>query len=103
MKESAILKPSDTIIFGEKKNDHSDPNNPVAMDYYMDILEGNGNDFDRVEHGCHSVNAKTKYAGGSNFTMVDGSVRYFKFGTSVWPLNQWCNQDKDRLTYAFKP
>jgi prepilin-type N-terminal cleavage/methylation domain-containing protein len=103
MKESAILKPSDTIIFGEKKNDHTDPSNPVAMDYYMDILEGNGNDFDRVEHGCHSVNAKTKYAGGSNFTMVDSSVRYFRFGTSVWPLNQWCNQDKDRLTYAFQP
>ena len=102
MKESAILKPSDTIIFGEKKNDHSDPANPTAMDYYMDLMEGNGNDFDRVEHGCHSVNAKTKYAGGSNFTFVDGSVRYIKFGRSVWPLNQWANQDKDRLTYAFQ-
>ena len=103
MKESAILKPSDTIIFGEKKNDHSDPNNPVATDFYMDLLEGNGNDFDRVEHGCHSVNTKTKYAGGSNFTFVDGSVRYLKFGKSVWPLKQWANQDKDRLTYAFQP
>jgi prepilin-type N-terminal cleavage/methylation domain-containing protein/prepilin-type processing-associated H-X9-DG protein len=102
MKESAILKPSYTIIFGEKKNDHSDPANPTAMDYYMDLLEGNGNDFDRVEHGCHSVNAKTKYAGGSNFTFVDGSVSYIKFGRSVWPLNQWANQDKDRLTYAFQ-
>src|SRR5258708_25942826 len=54
MKESEIIKPSDTIIFGEKKN-IPDPTNPVARDYFMDMLEGSsGNDQGVVEHGCHS-------------------------------------------------
>jgi len=70
----------------------------------MDNWEGRGgNDADRVEHGCHSVFHKQKSAGGSNFTFVDGSVRYLKFGRSVWPLNMWAVSDADRLTYAFQP
>jgi len=103
MKESAVRLPSDTIIFGEKKNIAADPDGG-AMDFYMDNWEGRGgNDADRVEHGCHSVFHKQEGAGGSNFTFVDGSVRYLKFGRSVWPLNQWAVSDADRLTYAFQP
>ena len=103
MKETAVLKPADTIIFGEKKNLAGDPDGGAA-DYYMDNWEGRGgNDADRVEHGCHSVFHKQKSAGGSNFTFVDGSVRYLKFGRSVWPLNMWAVSDADRLTYAFQP
>jgi len=98
MKESNVRLPSQTIIFGEKKNQ---PN--PAMDYFMDIFEGNGNDFDKVEHGCHSVAVKNRNSGGSNFAFIDGSTRYLKFGTAVWPLNQWCVSDADRLTYAFQP
>ncbi len=98
MKESNIRLPSQTIIFGEKKNNPS-----PAMDYFMDIYEGNGNDFDKVEHGCHSVSIKTRNSGGSNFAFVDGSTQYLKFGRAVWPLNQWCVSDADRLTYAFQP
>ena len=102
IKENVVVKPSDTIIFGEKKNLANDPNGEGATDYFMDMLEGaGGNDADRVEHGCHSVIHKGGRAGGSNFTFVDGSVRYLKYGTSVWPLNQWAVSDADRLTYAF--
>jgi prepilin-type N-terminal cleavage/methylation domain-containing protein/prepilin-type processing-associated H-X9-DG protein len=102
MKESNVRLPSQTIIFGEKKNiPNSNPR--VAMDYFMDIFEGNGNDFDKVEHGCHSVTARNRGSGGSNFAFVDGSARFMKYGTAVWPLNQWCVSDADRLTYAFQP
>jgi prepilin-type N-terminal cleavage/methylation domain-containing protein/prepilin-type processing-associated H-X9-DG protein len=103
MKESAIEKPTETIIFGEKKNLPGE-SPPVAMDYFMDLNEGAGNDFDRVEHGCHSVIRRMKAkAGGSNFSFGDGSVRFLKYGNAVWPLNLWAVADADRLAYAFQP
>jgi prepilin-type N-terminal cleavage/methylation domain-containing protein/prepilin-type processing-associated H-X9-DG protein len=96
MKESNVRLPSETIIFGEKKNS--------AMDYYMDYTEGRmGNDTDVVEHGCHSVTVRNKYSGGSNFAFVDGSARYLKFGRDVWPLNLWMVSDENRLVWAFQP
>jgi prepilin-type N-terminal cleavage/methylation domain-containing protein/prepilin-type processing-associated H-X9-DG protein len=93
MKESAIVKPSETILFGEKRND--------AGDYFMDLWEGKftGNDDDVVEHACHSL---TRRDGGSNYAFADGSARYLKRGTAVWPLNLWCVEDVDRQTYAFQ-
>ena len=98
MKESAVLHPSDTLLFGEKKNQPT-----PATDYFMDLLEGySGNDMDRVEHACHSVN-RAPGSGGSNFAVVDGSVRFFKRGTAVYPLNLWCISDADRQSYAFQP
>ena len=105
MKELAVLKPTDTIMFGEKKNLPADPPNPAeAMDYFMDLEEGVGNDFDKVEQGCHSVGrtAKDAKAGGSNFAFVDGSVRYRKNGTTVWPMNLWAVSEADRLHYAWQ-
>jgi prepilin-type N-terminal cleavage/methylation domain-containing protein/prepilin-type processing-associated H-X9-DG protein len=99
MKETAVLKPTDTIIFGEKKNQPT-----PAMDFFMDMFEGvGGNDADRVEHGCHSVARKSPRAGGSNFAFVDGSARFLKFGRAVWPINQWAVNDADRIAYAFQP
>jgi hypothetical protein len=109
MKEADVVKPADTIIFGEKKN-HPDESPAIAKDYYMDLNEGAvvggvpvGNDMDRVEHGCHSVGNRSRSAGGSNFAFIDSSVRYLKFGKAVWPLNQWAVNDVDRINYAFQP
>jgi prepilin-type N-terminal cleavage/methylation domain-containing protein len=103
MKELAVLKSSETIIFGEKKNDPNE-NPPVAQDYYMDLFEGNGNDTDRVEHGCHSpLRAPRAKSGGSNFALVDGAVQYLRYGGSVWPENRWAVRDEDRRAYAFQP
>lgn len=103
MKESWVLKSSDTIVFGEKKNlpNETPPN---AEDFFMDLNEGNGNDFDRVEHGCHSANRVPRVkAGGSNFAFVDGGARFLKYGASVWPENKWAVRDEDRILYAFQP
>ncbi len=105
LKELAVIKPSDTIMFGEKKNIQNDPAGQGAMDYYMDMFEGGsysaGNDVDRIEHGCHGVVRKASKTGGSNYAFVDGSVRYIRYGQSTWPLNLWAITDADRLTNAF--
>jgi prepilin-type processing-associated H-X9-DG protein len=102
LKEVLVQKTSDTVIFGEKKNfQDPNPNNSYARDFYMDMLEGNGNDVDRIEHGCHSVSRHSARAGVSNFAFVDGSVRSLRYGASTWPLNLWAISDADRKTYAF--
>jgi prepilin-type processing-associated H-X9-DG protein len=95
MREQAVIYPSETLVFGEKKND--------AMDYFMDLSEGVGNDMDRVEQGCHGTTLKQRNAGGSNFAYVDGSARYKKYGTTVWPLNLWAVTESNRLSCAWKP
>jgi prepilin-type N-terminal cleavage/methylation domain-containing protein len=102
-KENAILKPSDTIMFGEKKNlQQTDPTDSVARDFYMDMLEGlGGNDADRIEHGCHSASRRGGRSGVSNFAFTDGSVRSLKYGSCTFPLNMWAVSDADRLAYAF--
>lgn len=104
-KETAVVYPSDTIIFGEKKNFPND--SPAeALDYYMDLNEGvAGNDVEVVEQSCHSVLHLTDAtkSGGSVYAFTDGSTRYMKYGTTVWPLNQWAVTETNRELYAFQP
>jgi len=105
IKESVVVYPSDTIIFGEKKNLPNETPQPEALDYFMDLEEGVGNDVDKVEQGCHSVIRPSAAAksGGSNFAFIDGSARYKKFGTTVWPQNLWAVSDTNRTKYAWQP
>ncbi len=105
MKEQNIRKSSDTIIFGEKKNLVKEAGLAISPHYFMDLLEGQGNDADQLEHGAHSaMRAGTLgKAGGSNYAFADGSARYLKFGKDIYPLNLWAVSDEDRLIYAFKP
>ena len=102
LQEIAIVTPTDTIVFGEKKNLQREAD-PIAADYFMDSLEGNGNDFDRVEHGCHSGGSRPMRSGGSNYAFADSSVRFLKYGTDVWSLNLWAAGGADRMRYAFQP
>jgi len=117
LKENAVLKASETIMFGEKKNiapgTAGDPDPQGAMDYFMDMYEPSsggggggpiptGNDVDRIEHGCHSKAQKGNRSGGSNFVFVDASVRFLKYGGSTWPLNLWAISDADRILNAFQ-
>jgi prepilin-type N-terminal cleavage/methylation domain-containing protein/prepilin-type processing-associated H-X9-DG protein len=96
LKETAVVKPSDTVVFGEKKN-------PEASDYFMDLAEGIGNDLDKVEQACHSTIQKRQASGSSNYAFVDGSARSYKYGTTVRPLNMWAISDADRQYYAWPP
>jgi prepilin-type N-terminal cleavage/methylation domain-containing protein/prepilin-type processing-associated H-X9-DG protein len=105
LKENAITKPSETVLLGAKKNLQAETGVAVAMDYYMDLLEGVGNDADRVERGCHSTprSGTVTRAGGSNYGFADGSVRFLKFGKDVWPENLWAVAEEDRKSFAWKP
>jgi prepilin-type N-terminal cleavage/methylation domain-containing protein/prepilin-type processing-associated H-X9-DG protein len=91
MKENAIIYPTDTIIMGEK--------NTTDGDFYMDIDEGAvGNDFSGVvEQARHDNKA------GSNYAFADGSARYLKNHTSLYPLNLWCVSDTNRTYYSIIP
>ena len=97
IKENAIRKPSDTVLFGEKKND--------SPHYFMDLLEGVGNDADQIERGCHGTQraGTVSKSGSSNFAFADGSVRLLKYGREVWPENLWAIGDDDRKKFAIPP
>jgi prepilin-type N-terminal cleavage/methylation domain-containing protein len=92
MKETGILKPSETVIWGEKRH--------MAGDYWMDLLESGDNLTDKVQHGTHSNYLNPTRSGGANFACADGGVRFLKFGRSVNPVNWWCVSEADRFRYA---
>ena len=109
LKENAVVRPSETVMLGEKKNIQADAEDPDgARDYFMDMFEGGspevptGNDWDRIEHGCHSVVRRASGAGGSNFSFVDGSARFVRYGGTTMPLNLWSVSDDDRVKNRFQ-
>jgi prepilin-type N-terminal cleavage/methylation domain-containing protein/prepilin-type processing-associated H-X9-DG protein len=104
MKENAVHKPSDTIAFGEKKNIPMPPSEDrMSKHFFMDLMEGKGNDADQVERGCHASRQAGTYtkSGGSNYAFTDGSARFVKYGREVSPENMWANEDQDRLGFAW--
>ena len=93
MKENSILHTSDTAVLSEKKS--------TAMDYYMDLNEGSGNDFSGVlEESRHDSRGDDTESGGSNFAFADGSARYMKVHTALFPLNLWAISDANRAYFA---
>ncbi len=103
---AAIPHPSDTIMFGEKKN--------RSPHFYMDLLEPGrsvdfpgvvlGNDETELEQGRHVGLGPGTRSGGSVHAMADGSARFIKYWRALGPLNLWCVQDEDRSSsqYALK-
>ena len=73
------------------------------MDFYMDMLAGNGDDFSgAVAQDRHSGRGEGTQTGGSNNTFADGSTRFYKFGTAFDPLNLWAVSDADRAAYIIQ-
>ena len=93
--EAAIKQPSDTIVFGEKKGE------PGHGHFYMDFLEGRGNDVEEIERGRHSNLQKGSKGGGSNYTFADGSARFIKYRGLLYPLNLWAVTDLFRTNRVF--
>jgi prepilin-type N-terminal cleavage/methylation domain-containing protein/prepilin-type processing-associated H-X9-DG protein len=96
MKETAIIYQSDTAVLGEKTAGQGD--------FYMDVLENNGNDFEGIlNQSSHDASptdrASGSGSGGSNYAMADGSARYIKFPQVLDPLNLWAISDANRLLY----
>jgi prepilin-type processing-associated H-X9-DG protein len=86
--EAAIPEPSMTVVYGEKRGDGSSHGH-----FYMDLLEGSGNQVEEVERGRHSNSGKKAKIGGSNYTFADGSARFVKYGQLLYPLNLWALTD----------
>ena len=79
-KENSIPEPTDTIVFGEKESS--------SGHFWMDFLEGDGNDLSELEQGRHG-RAGSRNGGGANYAFADGSTRYFPFGGAMSPINMW--------------
>jgi prepilin-type N-terminal cleavage/methylation domain-containing protein/prepilin-type processing-associated H-X9-DG protein len=76
--ESAILEPTDTVVFGEKEGD---PGPPPEGHFWMDTYAYD--DLEQIHQTRHSGNA------GSNYAYADGSGRYARFGATFSPVNLW--------------
>jgi prepilin-type N-terminal cleavage/methylation domain-containing protein len=89
-KDSAIVYPSETIMLGEKKS--------TSGHFYMDLYELDpsdnvpGNDYSELEQHRHNT--------GSDYTMVDGSVQFYRQYKSLNPVNLWAINDNDRSHFA---
>ena len=91
--ESAVSQPSDTIVFGEKRNE--------SIHYYMDFQEPPvGNDVMELEHARHNGGTR---AGGSDYVFADGSARYLRYGQSLAPINLWAVTPEWRTNTIFNP
>ena len=74
----------------------------------MDLLEletggAVGNDLFQLERSRHSGMGQNSGAGGSNYAFVDGSVKFIKFGSVLWPENLWAVTAPGRTEFAVKP
>jgi prepilin-type N-terminal cleavage/methylation domain-containing protein len=91
MKESTLVHPAETIVFGEKS--HNEP------DFWMDYLETGDATAQCVQHGMHG-DTQPSTTGGHNNACGDGAVRYSKFGLDISPVDWWLIYDTNRLSPA---
>jgi prepilin-type processing-associated H-X9-DG protein len=91
--ESAILQPSETIVFGEKLTG--------SEHFYMDCFEGQGNDVDQIDRARHLSGGRQSGAGYSNYAFADGSSRLVKRGQLLYPLNLWMVTERWRTNRIF--
>ena len=78
--ESALLEPTDTVVFGEKEGATPD-NGHFWMDSYA------YDDLIQIEQSRHMGGAGR--GGRSNYAFGDGSARPMAFGKTFSPLNLW--------------
>jgi prepilin-type processing-associated H-X9-DG protein len=71
MPERVVEHPSETILFGEKQEQHGD--------FLMDLRTGN-----QV-----SVLEQSRHSRGANYAFADGSARFLPFGKCLRPVNLW--------------
>jgi prepilin-type N-terminal cleavage/methylation domain-containing protein/prepilin-type processing-associated H-X9-DG protein len=82
MKESHIPKPTETVVFGEKRSG--------SPHVHMDLDQGElGNDLEEIDPKRHGR--------GSDYAFADGSVRLLSKLQVLWPENLWAVQDDFRF------
>ncbi len=78
--ETAILEPTETVVFGEKEGDPGPPP-PGEGHFWMDSYADD--DLIQVNQIRHSGGT------GSNYAFADGSARFMRFGKTFAPVNMW--------------
>jgi prepilin-type N-terminal cleavage/methylation domain-containing protein/prepilin-type processing-associated H-X9-DG protein len=82
LKENFIREPSQTILFGEK--DYDSGHYYMDYEFYDDLMQ-----LDQSKHNTGRKDSHGNGGGGSNYTFVDGSVRFLRFGSAFNPINMW--------------
>jgi prepilin-type processing-associated H-X9-DG protein len=93
LRESAVVHPVDTLIFGEKAS--------ASTRFYL-VLNADASlylsDLQESRHG--GTPGPDNHSGRSNYAFADGSVRALRFGDGLCPLNLWALTDSGRTNYA---
>jgi len=95
MLQNVIMQPTQVILLGEKS--------AQAGDFYADLADGD--DIDEVVNesrhdGTGTAAISGMGNGGANYNMVDGSVQFMRFPTSLDPLNLWAIGYSNEVEYA---
>jgi len=97
--ESDIKQPTLTIVFGEKKTG--------SDNFYMDLLEGAGNQVDQIERSRHSTRKPKMDAvttnGGSNYAFLDGHAEFMRYRNALYPIDMWAVDEQLRTNKILKP
>jgi len=93
LRESMVIYPSDTILFGEKAS--------LSSQFYL-VLDSDASrylpDLEEGRHGGTGTADNKK--GSSNYAFADGSIRAIHWGESTCPANLWGITDDGRTRYA---
>jgi prepilin-type N-terminal cleavage/methylation domain-containing protein/prepilin-type processing-associated H-X9-DG protein len=93
LRETIIVHPDQTILFGEKAS--------ASTNFYV-VLSWNAGeylpDLEESRHGG-TLGLSSK-SGRSNYAFGDGSVRSIRWGESLCPCNLWAVTDDGRTLYA---
>ena len=93
VRESAVTHPSDTVVFGEKLW--------IWDDFYMDSR--GLDDVYRLDQRRHNASKGGGTSGGSNYAFCDGGARFYRFGTTLSPVNLWALIESERQIPVYPP
>src|ERR1035438_8721725 len=89
LRESILVHPADTIVFGEKASTSTNFYVVLSLDASQYLA-----DLEESRHG--GTLGLFNKSGRSNYAFGDGSVRSIRYGEVTCPLNQWAVTDLDR-------
>jgi prepilin-type N-terminal cleavage/methylation domain-containing protein/prepilin-type processing-associated H-X9-DG protein len=90
--ETALSEPTLTIVLGEKRTN--------SNHFYMDMLEGAGNEVDEIQRDRHGTPRERSRSGGANYAFADGSARFIRYRGALYPLNLWAVTETFRTNRA---
>jgi prepilin-type N-terminal cleavage/methylation domain-containing protein len=103
LKETAIVEPSETILFGEKEGISADAPQSERDRYgfyYMNLFS---TDIDTLQEARHSSGGKNSNSGGSVYGLIDGSARFIRYGKTFAPINMWAVTPEKRRETVMTP